>query len=56
METLRNFVFDILIDRSSFDTILEMTSLSLKNITVLAKNSELYGKIADVLIEKKPIK
>ena len=34
-----------------------MTSYLLKNITVLAKNSELYGKIADVLIEKgKPIK
>ncbi len=34
-----------------------MTSYLLKNITVLDKNSELHGKIADVLIENgKPIK
>jgi dihydroorotase len=51
MESLRNFVIIIFVDRNFTNSILEMSNYLLKNVTVLDNNSEHYGKIVDVLIE-----
>jgi dihydroorotase len=51
MESLRNFVIIIFVDRNLTNSILEMSNYLLKNITVLDNTSEHAGKKVDILIE-----